>query len=132
MLWVDFMCATASCLLSVQRVTYAISRDHVLPFYTFFRKLSKRKIAVNAAWLVYFISVAITYDVIGSVVAFSAITATVTIATNASYLLPIVARHTAGRKTFVPAKWNLGRFLLPFAVVASVYISFLFTVLLLP
>jgi len=32
----------------------------------------------------------------------------------------------------VPAKWNLGQFLLPFAVVASVYISFLFAVLLLP
>lgn len=69
-----------------------ISRDHVLPFCTFFRKLSKRKIAVNAAWLVYFISVAITYAVIGSTVAFSAITATATIATNASYLFPIVAR----------------------------------------
>jgi hypothetical protein len=32
----------------------------------------------------------------------------------------------------VPAKWNLGQFLLPFAVVASVYISSLFAVLLLP
>ena len=32
----------------------------------------------------------------------------------------------------MPAKWNLGWFLLPSAVVASVYISFLFAVLLLP
>lgn len=111
MLWVDSTCATASCLLSVQRVTYAISRDHVLPFSTFFRKLSKHKMVVNAAWLVYVISVAITCAAIGSTVAFSAITATPTIATNASYLFPIVsylflivARHTAGRKTFVPAK----------------------------
>jgi amino acid transporter len=132
MLWVDSTCATASCLLSAQRVTYAISRDHVLPFSSFFRKLSKRKMAVNAALLVYFISVAITCAVIGSTVAFSAITATATIATNASYLFPIVARHTVGRKTFVPAKWNLGRFSLPLAVVSSIYISFLFAVLLLP
>jgi hypothetical protein len=61
-----------------------------------------------------------------------AITATATIATHASYLFLIVARHTAGRKTFVPANWNLGRSSLPLAVVASVHISFLFVVLLLP
>lgn len=132
MLWVDSTCATASCLLSAQRVTYAISRDHVLPFSSFFRKLSKRKMVVNTACLVYVISVAITCAAIGSTVAFSAVTATATIAINASYVFPIVARHTAGRKTFVPAKWNLGRFSLPLAVVASVYISFLFAVLLLP
>jgi amino acid transporter len=58
MLWVDPTCATASCLLSAQRVTHAISRDYILPFSAFFRKLSKRKMAVNAAWLVSFISVA--------------------------------------------------------------------------
>jgi amino acid transporter len=122
MLWVDSACAMTSSLLSAQRVTYAISRDHVLPFSTFFRKLSKRKMAVNAAWLIYFISVAITCAVTCSIVAFSAITATATIATNASYLFlfPIAARHTTDRKTFVPAKWNLGRFLLLLAVVASV------------
>lgn len=103
MLWADLTCVTVSCLLSAQRVTYAIPRYHVLPFSAFFRKLSKRGMAVNAAWLVYVISVAITCAVIGSTVAFSAITAT------ASYLFPIVTRHTSGHKAFVPAKWNLGR-----------------------
>jgi hypothetical protein len=83
-------------------------------------------VAVNAAWLVYFISVAITCAVIGSTVAFSAATAT------ASYVIPLVARHTSGRKTFVPAQWNLGRFSLPLAIVASAYISFLFAVWSLP
>ena len=61
----------------------------------------------------------------------SAIAATATTATRASYLFPIVVPHTADRKTFMPAKWNLGRFSLRL-VVASVYISFLFAVLLLP
>jgi amino acid transporter len=132
LLWVDSTCATASCFLSAQRVTYAISRDHVLPFSSVFRKLSKRKMAVNAAILVYVISVIVTTAVIGSTVAFSAITATATIATNVSYLIPIVARHTAGRKSFVPAKWNLGRWSLPMAVIAGGYICFLFVVLVLP
>ena len=131
-LWVDSTCATASCFLSAQRVTYAISRDHVLPFGWFFRKLSSRKMAVNAALLVYVTSVAITTAVIGSTVAFSAITATATISTNFSYLIPIVARQTIGRKDFVPGKWNLGKFSLPLSIIATVWIMFLFVVLLLP
>jgi hypothetical protein len=59
-----------------------------------------------------FISVAITCAVIGPIVAFSAITAIAAIATNPSYLFPIIVQYTAGRKAFVPAKWNLSRFLL--------------------
>jgi amino acid transporter len=87
---------------------------------------------INAAYLVFAMSVIITTAVIGSVVAFSAITATATIATNVSYLFPIIARHTVGRHTFEPAKWNLGRWTIPCAVVSSIYISFLVVVLLLP
>lgn len=131
-LWVDSTCATASCFMSAQRVTYAISRDGVLPFSSFFRKLSKRKMAVNAAFLVTAMSVAITTAVIGSAVAFSAITATATIATNFSYLIPIVARQTVGRKSFIPGKWQLGKFSAPLALIASCWIMFLFVVLLLP
>lgn len=133
MLWVDSTCATASCFMSAQRVTYAVSRDGVLPGSKWFRKLSSEKrMPVNAAWLVYAISVAITLIVIGSEVAFSAITATATIATNFSYLIPIVARHTVGRQIFEPAAWNLGRWSLPIGIVSSVYIMFLCIVLLLP
>jgi len=134
LLWVDSTCATASCFMSAQRVTYAISRDLILPGSRWFRKLSSRKMAVNAAYLVFAISVAITTAVIGSEVAFSAITATATatIATNTSYLFPMVARHTVGRKRFVPAKWNLGRYSHFLAIIACLYIMFLFVVLLLP
>jgi amino acid transporter len=132
LLWVDATCATASCFLSAQRVTYAIARDHVLPFGTFFRKLSSRKMAVNAALLVCGLGIAITFAVIGSTVAFSAITATATITTNFSYVIPIVARQTVGRKTFVPAKWNLGVFSAPLAVIATAWILFLFAALVLP
>ena len=132
LLWIDSTCATASCFMSAQRVTFAISRDGVLPFSSFFRRLNKNKIPVNAAFLVCGLSIAITCAVIGSVVAFSAITATATIAVNFSYLIPIVARHTVGRKTFKPAKWNLGRFTIPIGIVSSFYIMFLFSVLLLP
>lgn len=133
LLWVDSTCATASCFMSAQRVTYAISRDGILPGSKYFRRLSKKShMPIHAAFLVLAMSVVITTAVIGSVVAFSAITATATIATNVSYLFPIIARHTVGRKSFEPVKWNLGRWTKPCAVVASVYISFLVVVLLLP
>ncbi|KAH8647445.1 amino acid or gaba permease [Tricladium varicosporioides] len=133
LLWVDSTCATASCFMSAQRVTYAISRDGILPGSTYFRKLSKKNhMPINAAVLVLAMSIIITTAVIGSTVAFSAITATATIATNVSYLFPIIARQTVGRNTFEPARWNLGRWTVPCALVSSLYISFLVVVLLLP
>ena len=132
LVWIDSTCATASCVMSASRVTYAISRDHVLPFSPFFRRLSKRKMPVHAALLVYVVGVIVTCAVIGSYVAFSAITATATITTNLPYLFPIVARQTVGRKSFVPAKWNLGVFSVPLAIVATLWVSFLFVVLSLP
>jgi len=113
-------------------VTFAISRDNVLPFSKYLRRLSKNKMPVNAGWAVYILAVAITCAVIGSTVAFEAITATATIATNFSYLIPIVARYTVGRNHFVPAKWNLGKFSPILGLIASLYIMFLFCVLLLP
>ncbi|KAG4425323.1 hypothetical protein IFR04_001473 [Cadophora malorum] len=133
LLWVDSTCATASYFMSAQRVTYAISRDGILPGSKYFRRLSKKShMPIHAAFLVLAMSIAITTAVIGSVVAFSAITATATIATNVSYLFPILARQTVGRKTFTPAKWNLGRFSLPAAIITSCYITFLVIVLLMP
>lgn len=78
------------------------------------------------------LSIGINAAVIGSYVAFSALTAAATVGTNLSYLIPIIARQTVGRNTFQPAKWNLGRYSIPVSVIASGYISFLFVVLMLP
>lgn len=131
-LWIDSTCAAASCFMSAQRVTFAISRDGVLPFSKYFRRLNHNKIPVHAALLVFSLSIAITCAVIGSTVAFSAITATATIATNFSYLIPIVARHTIGRHNFHPARFNLGGFSIVIGIVAGLYIMLQFVVLLLP
>lgn len=131
-LWIDSTCATTSCFMSAQRVTFAISRDGVLPFSKYFRTLNAQRTPLHAAYLVLFLSVAITCAVIGSTVAFSAITATATIATNFSYLIPIAARHTVGRDAFQPARYNLGRWSVVIGTVSCLYIMFQFVVLLLP
>lgn len=120
-------------MLSAQRVSDAIARDGILPGSKFFRKLApKTHLPINAALLIVVLSIAINASVIGSEVAFSAITATATIGTNLSYLFPIIARQTIGRKIFKPAKWNLGAWSLPIAVFSTCYITFLFIVLMLP
>lgn len=132
LVWLDSTCATATCFLSAQRVTFAISRDGVLPFSRYFRRLSGARIPVHAALLVLVLSVAITCAVIGSTVAFTAISATATIVTNTSYLIPIAARHTIGRRDFQPAGFSLGPYSTIVGIIAALYILFIFVVLTLP
>lgn len=131
--WLDGLLLTGICFLSAQRITFAIARDGMLPYSNVLSKLSKgHHLPVNTAILVAVLSSAICAAVIGSYVAFSAITAAATIGTNLSYLIPILARRTVGRKTFQPAKWNLGKWSAPVSTVAILYIMFLFCVLILP
>lgn len=72
LLWLDSTCATVSCFTSAQRVTYAVSRDGLLPGSQYFRRLSPNKVPRNAAYLAACLGVIITTAVIGSEVAFTA------------------------------------------------------------
>jgi len=131
--WIDNTIQLAVCILSAQRVTYAIARDGVLPGSKYLSRVSKtHHMPVNAAILVVVLAIAIEASIIGSEVAFEALTAVGTIAVNVSYVIPIVARHTIGRKRFKPASWNLGWASPILAAAASVWICFLVVVLVLP
>lgn len=131
--WIDSCIGLAVCILSCQRITYAASRDGILPGSRWWAHVNpSNRLPVNAALLIAALSIALNAAVIGSEVAFGALTATATIATSVSYVIPIIARQTVGRQFFEPAAWNLGRFSPFVAGVASLYICFVFTVLLLP
>lgn len=131
--WLDGILCTGVCILSCQRITFAIARDGVLPFSKYLSRLSGRhSLPVNACLVVTFLALAIDAAVIGSYVAFSALASASTVGTNLSYLVPIVARQTVGRRDFEPATWNLGKWSVPVSIVASAYIMFLFVVLMLP
>ncbi|RFU24990.1 hypothetical protein B7463_g11350, partial [Scytalidium lignicola] len=131
--WIDCTCATAAVILSAQRVTFAISRDNILPGSSLFRQVSGvHSIPVNAALLVVFIAAAISCTVLGSSVAFSAITATTVTCQNMSYLFVLITRHTLGRSRFKPAPWNLGPLSRPVGYFCVLWIAFLSTILLLP
>ena len=124
--WVDCTCATAAVILSTQRVTFAISRDNILPGSLLFRKVSGVSlIPVNAALLVVFIAAAVSYTVLGSSIAFSAITAMTVVCQNVSYLFVLMTRHTLGRSSFEPARWNLGHLSLPIGCFFMLWITFL-------
>lgn len=131
--WIDCTCATAAVLLSAQRVTFAISRDNILPASSLFRKVSSaNSTPVNAALLVVVIAAAVSCTVLGSSVAFSAITATTVICQNMSYLFVLVTRHTLGRSSFEPSSWNLGRLSRPLGYFSVIWIVYLSIILLLP
>ena len=131
--WIDCTCATAATILSGQRVTFAISRDNILPGSSWLRKVNgANSIPVNAGLFVVFIAAAVSCSVMGSSVAFSAITATTVICQSISYLFVLVTRHTLGRKHFEPASWNLGRLSVPIGCFAILWILFLSIILLFP
>lgn len=131
--WIDCTCATAAVILSAQRVTFAISRDNILPGSSFFRKVSGVNLMpVNAGLLVVFIAAAVSCTVLGSSVAFSAITATTVICQSISYLFVLVTRHTLGRSSFEPARWNLGHLSVPIGCFSILWMTYLSIVLLLP
>lgn len=131
--WIDCTCATAAVILSAQRVTFAISRDNILPGSAFFKVVSgTNSVPVNAALLIVCIAAVVSCTVLGSSVAFSAITATTVICQNMSYLFVLLTRHTLGKSTFEPAPWNLGRLSQPIGYFCITWIVFLSIVLLLP
>jgi hypothetical protein len=59
---------------------------------------TNKRIPVNAALLVLAFRVAISCTIVGSKIAFFALTVTATIATNVSYVILVIARQTIGRK----------------------------------
>lgn len=131
--YIDCTCATTAVILSAQRVTFALSRDRILPGSSLFRKVGGvNRIPVNAGLLVVFIAAAVSCTVMGSSVAFGAITATTIICQSISYLFVLITRHTLGRSSFEPASWNLGRLSLPIGCFAIVWLTFLSIILLFP
>ncbi|KAI9034204.1 amino acid or gaba permease [Hyaloraphidium curvatum] len=128
---VGFNCAIA-CAMSASRVTYAISRDGILPFSHYWHHMSAAKMPVRAMWLCTGLSVLILLPVLGSTVAFTALSSTGTIAVDTSYLIPIAGRLTAARHTFKPGEWNLGRLSIPMGTFVCIWITILFVCLCLP
>lgn len=129
--WFDAMLATTVCFMSAQRVTFALARDRILPRSKWIAKLTPNKMPRNAGIVVLVFAFIIESSILVSVVSFTALTATATISTNLSYLFPIFCR-LLGMHWDHARKWHLGITSRPIAFIATIYIAFLFIVLMLP
>ncbi|PIA33441.1 hypothetical protein AQUCO_04100100v1 [Aquilegia coerulea] len=104
-----FFCGMSS-VTSNSRMAYAFSRDGAMPFSSYWHKVNKHEVPLNAVWFSVFISFCMALTSLGSLVAFQAMVSIATIGLYIAYALPIFFRVTLARKSFVPGPFNLGRY----------------------
>ncbi|RWW36953.1 hypothetical protein BHE74_00057987 [Ensete ventricosum] len=131
------------CFLEL-RTAYAFSRDGAMPLSSFWHKVNKQGVPINAVWLSAFMSFCMALTVsfafpygpshhvrlftlvlqsLGSLVAFQAMVSIATVGLNIAYALPIFFRVTLARKSFVPGPFNLGRYSLLVGRVAVLWVA---------
>uniref|UniRef100_A0A5B6YKE5 Amino-acid permease BAT1 n=1 Tax=Davidia involucrata TaxID=16924 RepID=A0A5B6YKE5_DAVIN len=104
-----FFCGMSS-ITSNSRMAYAFSRDGAMPLSSFWHKVNKHEVPINAVWLSAFIAFCMALTSLGSIVAFEAMVSIATIGLYIAYALPIFFRVTLARKSFIPGPFNLGRY----------------------
>ncbi|XP_042379093.1 amino-acid permease BAT1 homolog [Zingiber officinale] len=104
-----FFCGM-SCVTSNSRMVYAFSRDGAMPLSSFWHKVNKQEVPINAVWLSAFIAFCMALTYLVSMVAFQAMVSIATIGLYIAYALPIFFRVTLARNRFVPGPFNLGRY----------------------
>lgn len=126
-----FFCGTFS-ITSNSRMMYAFSRDGALPGSKFFHKVDvKRRSPIRTVWLACFLSFVLALPSLGSTVAFAAATSIATIGLYISYGIPILLR-IIGRSRFEKGPWHLGKFSIPIAVIACLWIATIAILFILP
>ena len=103
---------------------FAMARDGVFPFSRYLRWVYKRtQTPLANVIFVFVIDCLLLLLQLASSTAFAAIIAIATLGFQTSYLMPILFRWTAARKTFPVGEFSLGRFGVPIAVVASLWLT---------
>lgn len=132
----QFFCAT-SCMTSASRMTFAFSRDGAIPGSEMLKKLSPKRVPVNAVLMVAIASAIVTLPALIEVnvgtkdspliipVAFYAVTSIAVIGLYLAFAIPIFLRWRHGEK-FEVGSWNNGakyRWMNPIAVAEIVIVS---------
>ena len=114
----QFFCAT-SCMTSASRMTYAFSRDGAIPGSETLKKLSAKRVPVNAVLMVAVTAALVTLPALVEVnigtaeepliipVAFFAVTSIAVIGLYLAFAVPIWLRWRMGDR-FEPGSWNNG------------------------
>ncbi|KAK3036717.1 hypothetical protein RJ639_030541 [Escallonia herrerae] len=117
-----FFCGMSS-VTSNSRMAYAFSRDGAMPLSSFWHKVNKQEVPINAVWLSAVIAFCMALTSLGSIVAFEAMVSIATIGLYIAYALPIFFRLTLARKSFIPGPFNLGRYGILVGWIAVVWVA---------
>ncbi|XP_059655459.1 amino-acid permease BAT1-like [Cornus florida] len=126
-----FFCGMSS-MTSNSRMVYAFSRDGAMPLSSFWHKVNKQEVPINAVWLSSFIAFCMALTSLGSLVAFDAMVSIATIGLYIAYALPIFFRVTLARKSFIPGPFNLGRYGILIGWVAVLWVAIISVLFSLP
>ncbi|WOK93043.1 amino-acid permease [Canna indica] len=126
-----FFCGMSS-VTSNSRMAYAFSRDGAMPLSSFWHKVNKQEVPINAVWLSALISFCMALTSLGSLVAFQAMVSIATIGLYIAYALPIFFRVTLARKTFNPGPFNLGRYGIVVGWIAVLWVAIITVLFSLP
>ncbi|RAH42637.1 amino acid transporter [Aspergillus brunneoviolaceus CBS 621.78] len=127
-LWLN----TAIAITAASRLVFAVARDGVLPFSTWTSRVSEEGQPRNAILVVWGVSALITCTILPSAVAFTSLVSAAGVPSAAAYGLISLGRLTLTRKQKLEAKWSLGRWRVPFQIVAVVWNAWVVAVLFSP
>ncbi|HEY2802874.1 MAG TPA: amino acid permease, partial [Actinomycetota bacterium] len=129
----QFFCGMSS-VTANSRMIYAFSRDGALPGSKYWHRINKRtRTPTNSIWLAAVLAwllVAPAYW-LGSIVAYFAVTSIAVIGLYIAYVIPTFLRLRAG-DTFVPGRWNLGKWSKAVGWIAVVWVVFICIMLMMP
>ena len=129
----QFFCGMSS-VTANSRMIYAFSRDGALPGSKWWHTVNKRtRTPTNGIWLAVVLAwllVAPAY-MLGSTVAYFAVTSIAVIGLYIAYVTPTFLRLRAG-DAFHPGPWNLGKWSKPVAYVAVTWTVFICIMLMMP
>jgi amino acid transporter len=115
-----------SILVAASRQTWAFSRDGALPFSSFFRPISKSfgYIPFRAIWGCVATAVVLGLLCLIAPAAASALFSLAVAAQNVAWGTPILCRILWGQKKFVPGPFYTGKFSIPIACIAILFLVF--------
>ena len=117
----QFFCGNAR-LAACARMVWAFSRDGAVPGGVLWTRLSANKSPYAAVIFSALVAFVLALPVLGSPVAYGAVTAVAVVGTTTAYALPLYLRLRTGRD-FQVGPWSLGRFSRPIGVTAIAWLA---------
>ncbi|KAL6453547.1 GPT1 putative polyamine transporter [Candida maltosa Xu316] len=122
-----------NCLLAASRVTYAYSRDGLLPLSNIWKKVSRKtQTPINAVIANCILGILFLLLGFAGDTAIGAIFSCGAIAGFVSFTTPTLLKITYARNTFVPGPWNLGKFSKPIGWLSVAFVAMMIPLLCFP